>query len=140
MGKYNFEDYRVRVKRKKLPVRIPITSRSYNRYGNNYNEPVAANDFTLEEIYEIIRSGDVEACRDLSRYFYRTNGEYKNNVDFLAHLPLYDNVIIPVYQEGQVSEVQSIKAFYNACEFVDKLDLKNNLVRITLIWVRDGVY
>ena len=73
MGKYNFEDYRVRVKRKKLPVRIPITSRSYNRYGNNYNEPVAANDFTLEEIYEIIRSGDVEACRDLSRYFYRTN-------------------------------------------------------------------
>ena len=122
-----------------MPIRIPTTSRSYNNWGNNYNEPVAS-DFTKEEILEIIRSGDIELCRELSRYFYRTNGEYKNNVDFLAHLPLYDNVIIPVYQEDQVSEAQTIKAFYNACDFIEKLDIKNNLARITLEWIKNGIY
>ena len=61
-------------------------------------------DFTLEEIQEIIRSGDIIALRELSRYFYRTNSEYRNNIDFLAHLPLYDTVVIPVYQEGKGSK------------------------------------
>jgi len=41
-------------------------------------------DFTLEEILDIIRTGDTGTLRELSRYFYRTNSNYRNNIDFLA--------------------------------------------------------
>ena len=121
-------------------MRAPISSRVYkNRYGWQVTEPVR-NDFTLEEIWEIIRSGDIMALRELSRYFYRTNSEYRNNVDFLAHLPLYDTVIIPNFEEGKGSKTQITKAFYNACDFVDKLDVPNTFANITAEWIKNGVY
>ena len=74
----------------------PINERAYReKWGYRNNIPVIQN-FTLEQIYQIIRSGDLEVQRELSRYFYRTNGEYRNNIDFLASLPLYDTVVIPL--------------------------------------------
>ena len=114
--------------------------RTYNsRYGWQINEPVRR-DFNLEEIQEIIRSGDIIALRELSRYFYRTNSEYRNNIDFLAHLPLYDTVVIPNFEEGKGSKTQIIKAFYNACDFIDKLDIPNTFANITAQWIKNGIY
>ena len=132
--RYNFNDFKFKVVR-----RLPLNDRAYTRWGYRNSEPVA-NDFELEEILEIIRSGDIDSIRELSRYFYRTNSVYRNNIDFLAHLPLYDTVIIPVYQEGKGSKAQIIKAFYNACKFVDNLDVPNTFSRITTEWLKNGVY
>ena len=133
--KHNFKDFKLRVVR-----RAPLNERAYNsRWGYRTNDPVAR-DFELDEILEIIRSGDIDQLRELSRYFYRTNSRYRNNVDFLAHLPLYDTVVIPVYQEGKGSKTQITKAFYNACSFVDKLDVPNTFSRITTEWIKNGVY
>jgi len=82
-------------------MRAPLTTRAYTtRNGYRITEPVAE-DFTIEQIEEIIRSGNLEAIRELSRYYYRTNSEYKNNIDFLAHLSLYDWAIIPLFSEDE---------------------------------------
>jgi hypothetical protein len=97
-------------------------------------------DFTLEEIEGIIRSGEISAIRELSRYYYRTNARYRNNVDFLAALPLYDTIVTPIYESGKGSKAQIIKAFYNACTFVEALDTKNTLSRISREWLKSGVY
>ena len=102
-------------------------------------EPVSE-DFTLDEIYHIIREGDLESLRQLSRYYYRTNSEYRNNIDFLAHLPLYDTMVIPVFQEGKGSKTQIMKAFYAACDFVNKLDIPNTFSKITTEWLKTGIY
>ena len=118
---------------------MPLNDRSYSRWGYRGNAPVA-DDFTLDEILNIIRSGDAQALRELSRYYYRTNSNYRNNIDFLAHLFLYEHAVIPVYEEGKGSKTQIIKAFYNACEFVDKLDVVNTFGRITTEWLLNGVY
>lgn len=128
-------------KKKLKPIaRTPISARTYrSRYGWQPAERVQ-NDFTLDEIQEIIRSGNIVALRELSRYFYRTNGEYRNNVDFLAHLPLYDTVIIPNFEEGKGSKTQITKAFYNACDFIDKLDIPNTFANITAEWIKNGIY
>lgn len=120
-------------------TRLPISERSYDRWGYRPNIAVQK-DFTIEEIEEIIRTGDLEALRRLSLYFYRTNSEYRNNIDFLAALPLYDNIIIPQFEEGKGSEKQIIKAFFNACDFLDRLDIPNTFGRITKEWLKLGVY
>lgn len=107
--------------------------------GYRMTEPVAS-EFTLEEIQEIIRTGDLATLRELSRYFYRTNSLYKNNIDFLASLYLYDWVVIPLFEEEKGSKTQILKSFYNACNFMDKLDLPATLTRITTEWLITGVY
>jgi len=94
----------------------------------------------IDEILDIIRNGDLVSLRELSRYYYRTNSAYRNNIDFLAHLPLYETLVIPLYTEGAVSENMLVKSFYKACDFIDNLDLSNLLAHITTCWLRDGIY
>ena len=119
---------------------VPIDSRERtSRWGGHRSNGVRR-DFTLEEIEDIIRSGELSAIRELSRYFYRTNARYRNNIDFLAALPLYDTIVTPVYETGKGSKTQIIKAFYNACQFVEALDVKNTLGRITREWLKTGIY
>ena len=65
----DFRQFKVAIDR----ARAPLTNRVYsNRMGYRMTEPVAS-EFTLEEIQEIIRTGDLATLRELSRYFYRTN-------------------------------------------------------------------
>lgn len=122
--------------------RVPIDSRPQStRWGGNRSNGVKSHDFTLDEIYDIIRGGDLRAIRELSRYYYRTNSRYRANIDYLASLPLYDTVVVPVFEtSGKGSKTQIIKAFYNACNFIELLDIKNTFTRITREWLKSGVY
>ena len=119
---------------------IPMDSRGRTSRWGGYRTNGVRSDFTLEEIEDIIRSGEISAIRELSRYYYRTNARYRNNIDFLASLPLYDTIVTPIYETGKGSKAQMIKAFYNACEFVEALDVKNTLTRITREWLKVGIY
>lgn len=138
-AKYDFSKFKLQVQNRKSK-RLPISDKTYSRWGYRNDNAVRNREFELEEIEQIIREGDLESLRELSRYYYRTNGEYRNNIDFLAHLFLYDTMVIPVFEEGKGSKAQILKAFYNACRFVDNLDLPNTLLRITTEWLKTGVY
>ena len=119
---------------------VPMDSRERTSRWGGHRQNSVYRDFTLEEIEDIIRSGEISAIRELSRYYYRTNGRYRNSIDFLASLPLYDTVVTPIYEVGKGSKTQIIKAFYNACAFVEALDVKNTLTRITREWLKSGIY
>jgi len=85
---------------------VPLDSHTRtSRWGGYRSNSVSDRDFSLEEIESIIRSGELSAIRELSRYYYRTNARYRNNIDFLAALPLYDTVVTPVYELGKGSKV-----------------------------------
>lgn len=120
---------------------MPIDSHEQiSRWGSSRNKGVWHRDFTLEEIDDIIRSGEMSQIRELSRFYYRTNARYRNNIDFLAAMPLYDTLVTPIYESGKGSKAQIIKAFYSACSFVEALDVKNTLGRITREWLKSGIY
>ena len=120
---------------------VPIDSRErISRWGGYRANSVGYRDFTIEEIEEIIRSGEISAIRELSRYYYRTNGRYRNNINFLANLFLYDTLVTPIYEIGKGSKAQIIKAFYNAGSFIEALDVKSTLARITREWLKTGIY
>ena len=121
---------------------IPIDSRErISRWGGQRRNSVANRDFTIEEIETIVRSGELSAIRELSRYYYRTNGRYRNAIEFLSNLFLYDTLVTPIYEVGgKGSKAQIIKAFYNACSFVEALNVKTLLSRITCEWLKSGIY
>ena len=132
--KYNFSDFKLQVNR----TRAPLNERSYYR-GYRQQEPLGF-ELSLEKIQEILRSGDLEALRLLSNYFYRVNSDYRNNIDFLANLPLYDTVVIPVFEEGKGSKNKILKSFYDACTFVEQLDIPNTFSYITVEWLKNGIF
>ena len=122
-------------------TRIPLESyQQLGRWGSYKANSVRSRDFTIEEIENIICSGSLEEIRELSRYYYRTNRLYRMNIDVLASLPLYYTMVTPIFESGKGSQAQITKAFYNACNFVEKLDIKNTLFRITKEWLKTGVY
>ena len=135
--KYDFSKFRLQVARS--ASRAPITDGAYFRWGYRNSRSGVREDFTLEEINAIIRSGELEAYRELSNYYYRTNGDYRNNIDFLAVLPLYDTVVIPVLT-SKGSQAQILKDFDKACSFVEKLDVPNTFTHITKEWLKTGIY
>ena len=122
-------------------ARVPLDShQQMGRWGNYKANSVRNRDFTIEEIEDIICSGSLEEIRELSRYYYRTNSLYRINIDVLASLPLYYTMVTPIFASGKGSQAQITKAFYNACTFVEKLDIKNTLFRVTKEWLKSGVY
>ena len=136
--KYDFTNFVSQMRKNRKP-RVPINERAYYR-GYRSSDPVRSTDFTIEEIEEIIRSGDIESARELSRYFYRTNGEYHNNIDFLAYLPTYDYAIVPVYQDEKMSKEPLLSSFRKACKFIESLDIPTTFSRISVEWIKTGVY
>ena len=136
-------EFNAMFKRQQFKInRVPIDSRPQGtRWGGNRTNSVKHRDFDLDEINQIIRSGDLQSIRELSRYYYRTNSRYRANIDFLASLPLYETVVTPIFDtSGKGSKTQIVKAFYNACDFVEKLDIKNAFMRITREWLKTGIY
>lgn len=136
--KYDFSKLKLQVNRKSYG-HTPINEQSYRSRWNYRNGSPVSDDFTLDEILEIIRTGDLDTLRVLSQYYYRTNGEYRNNIDFLASLPLYDTVVIPLFS-GKGSKAQIIKAFDRACQFIEALDVPNTFTHITKEWIKTGIY
>ena len=120
---------------------VPIDSRErISRYGRSRTNGVMDRDFTIDEIQTIVRSGEITAIRELSRYYYRTNGRYRNVINFLSNLFLYETLVTPIYEPGKGSKTQIIKSFYNACSFVEALNVKSTLARITKEWLKSGIY
>lgn len=121
--------------------RVPMDSRPQSTRWGGIRATGVRHDPPLFEIEEIIRSGDMAHIRELSRFYYRTNRLYRQNIDYLAALPLYETVVVPIFEtSNKGSQAQIIKAFYNACDFVEKLDVKNTFSRITREWLKTGIY
>ena len=127
-----------KVKMRNANKRAATSPLSYQSYGRRMINTVR-DDFSYEEILDIIRSGDNETLRELSRFYYRTNGLYRNNVELLATLLKYDTLVVPVYNKGKkISKLA--ETFYKACNFVDALNIPLNFCRITREMIISGVY
>lgn len=113
---------------------------SYSRYSAHRNSPVR-HDYSYEEIVDLINSGNVDALRELSRYYYRISGIYRNAIDLRANMSLYDTVVTPLFTgEGKGVKSKVVKAFNAACKFVDDLNVPVNFSRITRELLLSGVY
>ena len=95
-----------------------------SRWGYRLSNAVR-DSFTLQEINDLIRSGDIESLIDLSKFYYRTNGNYRNNINLLATLPKYDTVITPIFDlDKKKDQKKIIASFYKANTFIDELNVK----------------
>lgn len=136
---YNFTKFKQEIKRARLLPLDARIERASTYWGRHKMTESVAVGFTLEQIEKIIKEGDLSDQRELSRYFYRVNGEYRNNIDLLAALPLYDSFVVPLL-DGKGSKNQIIGSFKQACSFIDALNIPVTFNHITKEWLKTGVY
>lgn len=107
---------------------VASSERSYgSRYGHDYRDKVR--DYTEEEVNRIIESGTITELQNLSRNYFNKDGFYKQLVLHYATLLKYTGILIPNPTPGKSLSASHIsKKYFQALDFVDKMNLKTVLV------------
>lgn len=128
-------------KMKYLP-RAPIVQNAYTRGWNKDSIPIAhMGRLNLDDIKKILEEGNIEACRQLSYYYYRISGFYRNAILMMANLPLYQTLVTPIFElNKKIPEDTMLKRFHQALQFVDNLEVPINFSRISWQALLGGTY
>lgn len=139
--KLDFSTFRQKIKDAprtggRLNTGTAILSRWNTRYDN-----AVEHSFTIEEIKAAIRTGSPDELRRISKYYYRTNGHYRNNINLLASLPRYDTMISPIYDLKKKKNKDKItSSFYNATNFIDDLNVPVSFTHVSQELLINGTY
>ena len=98
-------------------------------------------NYKPEEIEKIINSGSLEEQASLSYEFYLKDGLYKRIIWYYATLLTYSGLLIPVSLKGaKLSSQSTSKRYAAALNYLDKMNLKENLKRISQKVLTYGAY
>lgn len=138
----NFANYKDKIRR--VPIRRDIYGGSghYRSHIDYDGRSIGRmSTLTLDDIYKILESGDIAACRNLSYYYYRISGLYRNAILMMANLPLYQTLVIPIFDINKKNSEEVItKRFTQSLKYVDNLEVPINFARISWNALLGGIY
>ena len=83
---------------------------------------------------------DLDTLREISNYFYRTNGIYFRVVSSFSTLFRYDWYVAPDIFDDKVSEDKILKEFLTVLDFLDESEVAKNCEDIILEVLLNGAY
>ncbi len=128
---------------KKAKQNMIATSDSAYGYSYRYNRNKVSNiqQYTEEEIDNIISSGDLSTQQRLSKNFFYKDGYYRQIIIYYATLLKYAGILIPHVSNREKIKTGNIqKKYYSAIDYVEKMDLSNFLANCALRALIDGSY
>lgn len=93
-----------------------------------------------QKVLQAIDSYDFEKMREISDFFFRTNGIYSRLCKYMANLYRYDWMLTPYINEEKVKEDKVLTQFYNALNLLDNFNVKAFLGKTALKVIRHGAY
>ena len=126
---------------RKSGTTIPTSERSWDnmRYSQVFRG--RTRQYSLEDVEQIIESGDINAQRALSRHFLAKNGFYKQTILYYATLLKYVGILIPHPNAGNSLSTPHVEKRYNrALEFIESASLPTLFTRISQKALTDGCY
>ena len=108
IGKKSFED-------------LSLSLSTLKQTNRNYNNKTA--------ILKALANKDVNSLREVSDYFYRTNGIYFRICNYFAQMYRYDWYITPITyaNKDKVKAEKLTGEFYSCLELLDGFDVKKTL-------------
>ena len=98
-------------------------------------------DYSPEEIASIIQSGSLSEQQKLSRNYFNKDGYYKQIIIYYATLLKYMGLLIPNPSNGKNLSTSHIqKRYYNALDYVERMQLPILLTNIAQRALVDGCY
>lgn len=106
---------------------------------NRYTDKIK--DYTSEEVKTIINSGSLDQQLILSRNYFEKDSLYKRVIIYYATLLKYVGVLIPTPSIGKKLSTDHIqKKYFQAMEYVDRMNLETIFTEISLRVLIDGCY
>ena len=100
-----------------------------------------AKDFTENEVKRIIESGSLVEQQRLSRNYFNRDGYYRQLILYYATLLKYTGLLIPNPSAGKNLSTSHIqKKYFQAMEYVDKMNLQTILVEWAQKALTDGCF
>ena len=92
-------------------------------------------------ILSAIQNKELETLREISDFYYDISGIYKRGCEYIAFLNRYDYFVTPYTKQGKkVNNNKVLTQFYNILEYLDKSNLKQRFLDISLEVVKHGCY
>ena len=93
------------------------------------------------DIIKALIDMDLPRLREISNYFYNTNGLYRNMCHYFAFMYRYDWYVGPeIIDNKNLNEEKIIKDFYKLLSYFDNSELKRLSGEIALKVIKDGAY
>lgn len=115
---------------------------TYKRINPNFGDK--------QYVLKAINSGNLDRMRQISQFYYRTNGIYNRLCRYLAYLYRYDWLITPyinggsgLIDEEELKDKERIKitdTFFKALKFFDDFEVKKFFGNVALQVIRQGSY
>ena len=91
-------------------------------------------------IMKALAENDLETLRQVSNYFYKTNGIYQTACNYFAFLYRYDWYVVPEVYDENVKEDKVLKDFSKILNYLDDSHIKQLCGEIALEVVKNGAY
>lgn len=91
-------------------------------------------------ILKALASNDLPKLREISNYFYTTNGIYSRVCDYFAFLYRYDWYCVPEILDESVKHDKVLKEFNNILSYLDNSHIKKVCGDIALEVIKNGAY
>lgn len=100
-----------------------------------------ARSYTEERINWILQYGDPIAKRNLSQHYFYTNGLYQQIVLYYQTLLRYSWLVLPrVNSSKSMKDGTLQKKYFDAVEFIEKINIPRLALQFSLNILRDGGY
>ena len=121
---------------------IATNERAYQDHWSSLRgRPERLKNYSPEEINSIITSGSLSEQQKLSRNYFNKDGYYKRIIIYYATLLKYMGLLIPNPSNGKNLSTSHIqKRYYNALDFVERMQLPVLLTNIAQRALVDGSY
>ena len=91
-------------------------------------------------ITKALMDKDVETLREISNYYYRTNGIYFRISNYFAQMYRYDWYIVDEIYDDNVNLDKISKEYKKVLSFLDNSYIKKTCMDIALAVIKDGAY
>ena len=133
---FSLEDFK-----KSQTQMIATSDQSYDIWGYGHQYRSRLKTYSTEEVEKIIDSGSLQEQQELSANYFWKNGFYKRLLIHYATLLKYVGILIsnPTYGKN-LSTDHIQKRYYNAVDFVERMNLPKLFTECALRALRDGTY
>jgi len=124
-------------------AKLKFGSRSYGDavLDLRYYEKLDRREFKNKEfIIQALINNDLPTLREISRYYYRTNGIYQKIINYFATTYRYDWYMVPEIISDNIKEDKVVTDFVKVLNFFDASHIKKLCGDFALKVIRDGIY
>ena len=107
----------------------------------SYFTKLRRNNFHRKDlVIEALINNDIPTLREISRFFYRTNGIYQKIINYYATMYRFDWYMVPEIFSENPNETKIATDFVKVLDYFDNSNIKKNCNEFTLKVIRDGVF